>query len=113
MRTETAAVTPAADPQRGCGPALTDGDIGAAIRARRQDCGLLLETAATRSGINVSVLSRIERGERPCRVAEMVGIAEALDTTSDGMLQLTRKIQASHKADTAKANNSDALAGQP
>lgn len=65
---------------------LTDVAIGAAIRTRRGD--LQQGEVAIRAGLNHRVFSRIERGERPCRVSEMDAIAKALNTTPDAMLQL-------------------------
>ncbi|CPW92673.1 helix-turn-helix domain-containing protein [Mycobacteroides abscessus] len=67
---------------------LTDTAIGTAIRIRRG--GLQQGEVAKRAGINLSVFSRIERGERPCRVSEMVSIAKALNTPEDEMLKLIR-----------------------
>ncbi|EUA71548.1 helix-turn-helix family protein [Mycobacteroides abscessus subsp. bolletii 1513] len=42
--------------------------------------------------------SRIERGERPCRVSEMVSIAKALNTPEDEMLKLIREHVAEQEA---------------
>lgn len=75
---------------------LTDVAIGAAIRSRRGE--LQQGEVARRAGLNLSVFSRIERGERPCRVSEMDTIAKALSTTPDAMLQLIREQVAQQSA---------------
>lgn len=58
--------------------ALTDTALGAAIRDRRMRRGLRQDALAARAGIDRRVLSRLERGERACRVAELDAIASAL-----------------------------------
>lgn len=84
MHTDSASTKPVGGPI-----VLTDTAIGAAIRIRR---GALQQgEVAKRAGINLSVLSRIERGERPCRVSEMVSIAKALNTPAGEMLKLIRE----------------------
>ena len=65
---------------------LTDAALGAAIRDRRSRLGLHQETLATRSGIHHTVVSRIERGERPCRVAELASLAGALNIGAAALL---------------------------
>lgn len=57
---------------------VTDGAIGAAIRHRRTAARLSIDQLAHRAGVNPKVMSRIERGQRACRVPEMVSIASAL-----------------------------------
>ncbi|SKT53223.1 Helix-turn-helix [Mycobacteroides abscessus subsp. massiliense] len=84
MHTDSASAKPVGGPI-----VLTDAAIGAAIRIRRGD--LQQGEVAKRAGINLKVLSRIERGERPCRVSEMMSIAKALNTTPDEMLKLIRE----------------------
>lgn len=66
---------------------LTDTTLGAAIRARRASLGLRQETVASRSGVDHNVLSRIERGVRPCRMTEFVAIAAALNSNPDALLK--------------------------
>jgi transcriptional regulator with XRE-family HTH domain len=68
-------------------PTLTDTTLGAAIRARRTALGLRQETVAARSGVDHNVLSRIERGERPCRMTEFVAIASALNNNPEALLK--------------------------
>lgn len=82
-------------------PTLTNGTLGAAIRRARHDQHLLLDKLAERTGINIKVLSRIELGERPCRVAEMVCIAEALQTAPDTLLETAAEIRTNMLADIA------------
>lgn len=61
--------------------------LGAAIRDRRRQLGLRQEVVAARAGIDHRVLSRLERGERACRVPELVAIAEALRFGPAGLLR--------------------------
>lgn len=49
--------------------------IGSVLRAARESAALDVYGAAPRVGLNWNVLMRIERGERPCRVTELVAIA--------------------------------------
>ena len=65
---------------------LTDVALGEAIRDRRSRLGLHQETLAARSGIHHTVVSRIERGERPCRVAELATLAGALNIGAAALL---------------------------
>lgn len=57
---------------------VTDDALGAAIRRRRTAAKLSIDQLAHRTGVNLKVMSRIERGQRACRVPEMVSIAAAL-----------------------------------
>lgn len=65
---------------------LSDTRVGAAIRHRRHHLELHLDAASRSAGIHQAVLSRIERGERPCRVTELQSIAEALDTSATALI---------------------------
>lgn len=56
---------------------LSDTEVGAALRAARNRARLDIRDASEAAGIDWRVLSRIERGERPCRVTEFVAICEA------------------------------------
>ncbi|OBK02795.1 transcriptional regulator [Mycolicibacterium fortuitum] len=58
-----------------------DAAVGAVLRRVRERAGWTLEQAGERSGINKSVLSKTERGERPLRVFELGPIAEAYGMT--------------------------------
>lgn len=90
MPATRAATRAAPNPQR---TTLTNSTLGAAIRRSRHGQGLLLDALAERAGINIKVMSRIELGERPCRVAEMVSIARALQTTPDALLDMAAEIR--------------------
>ena len=62
--------------------------VGANLRQRRKALGLTLTHVAeevTRLGVPLvlNVLSRIERGERPPRVKEMLALAAVLDMDLD------------------------------
>lgn len=61
--------------------------LGAALRERRNQLGLGQELVAARAGIDHRVLSRLERGERACRVPELVAIAAALNTSAWSLLK--------------------------
>jgi transcriptional regulator with XRE-family HTH domain len=87
MRTPTSRSTPDRQPPD-TAPTLTDTTLGSAIRARRTALGLRQETVAARSGVDHNVLSRIERGVRPCRMTEFVAIAGALNSNPDVLLKL-------------------------
>lgn len=66
---------------------LTDATLGAVIRTRRTALGLRQETVAARSGVDHNVLSRIERGERPCRMTEFIAIAASLNSNPEALLK--------------------------
>lgn len=105
MSTATIETTAAAESPR----AVTDHDIGKALRYQRRDAGQLLHETAARSGIGIKVLSRIERGQRPCRVAEMVSITAALNTDSEKLLARAGEIrhEREHGGSVAKARAAD------
>lgn len=56
---------------------LEDAAVGEALRAARLRRDLELRDAAPIAGLDWRVLSRIERGERPCRVSELVSLSAA------------------------------------
>ncbi len=58
---------------------LPDSAVGEALNAARWRASLDLRDAASLAGLDLRVLSRIERGERPCRVTELVAIAKAYE----------------------------------
>lgn len=76
----------------------TDADIGAAIRARRTKIRKRLPATSAAAGIDERVLSRIERGERPCRVTELAAIAKALRLSPMSLLGLAVASQPSPTA---------------
>lgn len=75
------------------GGTVADAAIGAAIRERRNTKNMLMEDLARRSGVGFKVLSRIERGERPCRVPEMVAVARILRIAPQKLLRRAAQIQ--------------------
>jgi hypothetical protein len=54
---------------------LPDAAVGEVLLAARYLTGLNLRDASALTGIDWHVLSRIERGERPCRVTELISLA--------------------------------------
>ncbi|WP_236737369.1 helix-turn-helix domain-containing protein [Mycolicibacterium llatzerense] len=54
-----------------------DRATGSVLWSARESLGLDLRQAESMTGITKSVISRIERGERPCRVTELITLAEA------------------------------------
>lgn len=77
---------------------VTDVAIGAAIRRRRLAARMQLDKLADKAGVNLKVMSRIELGQRPCRVPEMVSIARALRLSPQTLIKEATEVQA---ADTA------------
>ncbi|KMV15912.1 DNA-binding protein [Mycolicibacterium conceptionense] len=55
---------------------LPDAAVGDVLKAARMRVGLELRDVAPLANIDWRVLSRIERGERPCRVTELVALSE-------------------------------------
>lgn len=67
---------------------LPDAEVGAVLRAARQALtDFDQRAAATTAGIDWRVLSRIERGERPCRVTELVALATAYQFSAERLLR--------------------------
>ena len=66
---------------------LPDTEVGAALRAARHRAGLDIRESGEAAGIDWRVLSRIERGERPCRVTELVALSEASGVAPVTVLQ--------------------------
>lgn len=54
-----------------------DVEIGRILAAAREKAGMYVRDAAEASGIDRSVITRIELGQRPCRVAELAALADA------------------------------------
>lgn len=54
-----------------------DRAAGSVLAAARESLGLDLRQVEAATSITKSVISRIERGERPCRVTELITLAEA------------------------------------
>lgn len=64
-------------------------DIGKRIVHLRESKGWTQREIAQRIKLNVSVMNRIESGERPVKDQELADIARVLDTTSDYLLGIT------------------------
>lgn len=62
---------------------LPDTAVGDVLWAARVRTGLDLRAAGEGSGIDWRVLSRIERGERPCRVTEMISLSDTYNAAPD------------------------------
>lgn len=60
---------------------------GERIRNTREDLDILQQELADAVGINVSVLSRIEKGTRAVRADELVKIANKLHVSTDYLLE--------------------------
>lgn len=66
---------------------LADSAVGEVLRAARREVNLDQRVAAEVAGIDWRVLSRIERGERPCRVTELVALAGTYRFTPERLLR--------------------------
>jgi len=66
---------------------------GEKIRNTREDMDILQQELANSIGMNVSVLSRIEKGTRAIRDDELVKIAQKLHVTTDYLLGNTQSKQ--------------------
>ncbi|WP_330359210.1 helix-turn-helix domain-containing protein, partial [Mycobacteroides abscessus] len=65
---------------------LQDSAVGDALNAARRKAQLELQDAGPLAGLDWRVLSRIERGERPCRVTELVALAAAYSRPPETIL---------------------------
>ncbi|WP_182878531.1 helix-turn-helix domain-containing protein [Mycobacteroides abscessus] len=54
-----------------------DFEIGRILATARERAGMQVREVAQASGIDKSVVTRIELGQRPCRVAELAALADA------------------------------------
>jgi len=66
---------------------LPDTAVGGVLWAARVRTNLDLRSAADAGGIDWRVLSRIERGERPCRVTELVSLSEPYGVAPDFLMR--------------------------
>ena len=66
---------------------LPDSAVGEVLIAARHRAKLDLREASEAAGIDWRVLSRVERGERPCRVTELVSLAEAYRFAPDRLVR--------------------------
>lgn len=66
---------------------LPDSAVGEVLMAARHRARLDLRDASEVAGIDWRVLSRVERGERPCRVTELVSLANAYQFPADRLVR--------------------------
>ena len=66
---------------------LPDAAVGEVLLAARHMAVLDLRQASDLSGLDWRVLSRVERGERPCRVTELVSLAGAYRVAPDRLIR--------------------------
>jgi transcriptional regulator with XRE-family HTH domain len=62
--------------------------IEVAVRARRRQLGLTLQTLAKRSGVSVAMLSEVERGRKSPTIRIACQIAEGLECTISDLLEV-------------------------
>lgn len=67
-----------------------DARVRRRLRELRSERGLTLETVATRAGLDVSTLSRLESGKRRIALDHLPGLAAALGVSSDELLTAPR-----------------------
>lgn len=67
--------------------ALGDASVGEVARAARLCANIDQREAAVAAGMDINVLSRIERGARPCRVTELVALADVYHLPAERMLR--------------------------
>lgn len=60
--------------------------VGATIERAREAAGLSKNELGALAGAKGEFLGRIERGDAPCPLHVLVGIADALDTTLDALV---------------------------
>ncbi|NOR99666.1 helix-turn-helix domain-containing protein [Mycobacteroides abscessus] len=63
-----------------------DVEIGRVLAAARERAGMQVREVAEASGIDRSVITRIELGQRPCRVAELAALADAYGVRPRGVV---------------------------
>ena len=64
-----------------------DSRVRRRLRELRTERGLTLEAVATRAGLDVSTLSRLESGKRRLALDHLPGLAEALGVSTDELLR--------------------------
>jgi transcriptional regulator with XRE-family HTH domain len=55
--------------------------VGKVLRERRVELGLPLRTVGERTGLSVSILSRLEQAKRPLTVSRLANLCDALDAS--------------------------------
>ncbi|MBE5451251.1 helix-turn-helix domain-containing protein [Mycobacteroides abscessus] len=75
-------------PERRVPMRVTDADaaVGAVLLRLREQAGISVREVEQRTGISRSVLSRIERGERPARVLELEPLAQVYEMTIEELI---------------------------
>ncbi|MFV1360714.1 helix-turn-helix transcriptional regulator [Mycolicibacterium fortuitum] len=75
-------------PERRIPKRVTDADaaVGAVLLRLREQAGISVREVEDRTGISRSVLSRIERGERPARVLELEPLAQVYGMTIEELI---------------------------
>jgi transcriptional regulator with XRE-family HTH domain len=66
---------------------MAEGDVGAAVRARRRAAGLSLEQLARRSGVSAAMLSEVERGRKNPTVKLAWQVARALACSLSDLIE--------------------------
>ena len=66
---------------------IADRLVGKVLRKLRMESGLKQDQVAARLGINQSMVSKFESGERSLHLVEVYAYAKALDTTPERILQ--------------------------
>jgi len=68
-------------------------DFGAALRRRRCAVGLTQRALAARTNLDFTYISKVENGRLPPPAADtIVALSQALDSSPEDLLALTRKI---------------------
>jgi transcriptional regulator with XRE-family HTH domain len=71
-------------------------ELGNRVVKIRERLGMKQNELAKRTGINVSVVNRIEKNERPARDTEITSIANVLGVTTDYLLGRTDDPEKTH-----------------
>jgi transcriptional regulator with XRE-family HTH domain len=65
--------------------------FGFAVRARREELGLIQEDLAEKAGIHRTYLSDIERGSRNVSIVNIERLAAALDLPISGLFKIVER----------------------
>lgn len=63
--------------------------IGARVREKRLEAGLSQDALGKQVNLTQATISAIEEGRTPCRVCNLVKLAEVFDTTLDDLVPVT------------------------
>lgn len=72
------------------GEETVDARVRRRLRELRSERGLTLEAVATRAGLDVSTLSRLESGKRRIALDHLPGLAAALGVSTDELMRAPR-----------------------